>query len=224
MSHKVLVVEDDETIAGVLKECLGQAGYNVEAVNSAEAGRARLAAGNYNLLVLDWQLPEASGLDLCMEARAQGINTPVLFLTAMNTIHDKMAGLDGGADDYLTKPFEIAEVLARVRALLRRPQSIQYKPIKIRDIELDQKAKTVTLKGEQVKLHPQEMTVLELMMSNPGRVFSGEELLSRAWPTDSDATNEAVRTVILRIRQKLDLDEDNPLITTIKGFGYRLDF
>lgn len=224
MSHKVLVVEDDETIAGVLKECLGQAGYSVEAVNSAEAGRARLAAANYNLLVLDWQLPEASGLDLCMEARAQGINTPVLFLTAMNTIHDKMAGLDGGADDYLTKPFEITEVLARVRALLRRPQTIQYRPIKIRDVELDQKGKTVSLKGEPVKLHPQEFTVLELMMANPGRVFSGEELLSRAWPTDSDATNEAVRTVILRIRQKLDLDEDNPLITTIKGFGYRLDF
>ncbi|MDQ5938033.1 MAG: two-component system, OmpR family, manganese sensing response regulator, partial [Cyanobacteriota bacterium erpe_2018_sw_21hr_WHONDRS-SW48-000092_B_bin.40] len=181
-----------------------------------------LAQNSYNLLILDWQLPQASGLDLCTEVRAAGVNTPVLFLTGMDSVVNKMAGLDSGADDYLTKPFAIPEVLARVRALLRRPQNLQYKPLIVGDLELDQRNKTVKFKGELVKLHPQEFTVLELLMNNPGRVFSGEELLSRAWPTDSDATNEAVRSVILRIRKAIDTDSDNPLITTIKGFGYRL--
>ncbi|CAN5424221.1 response regulator transcription factor [soil metagenome] len=223
MTAHILVVEDDEKISEVLQDCLVAAGYEVEVVGSAEAGSAKIAQNTYNLLILDWQLPKASGLDLCNEARSRGINTPVLFLTGMDSVVNKMAGLDSGADDYLTKPFALPEVLARVRALLRRPQVLQYKPLLVGDLELDQRNKTVKHKGEAVKLHPQEFTVLELLMSNPGRVFSGEELLSRAWPTDSDATNEAVRTVILRIRKVIDVDSDNPIITTIKGFGYRLD-
>jgi OmpR-family two-component system manganese-sensing response regulator len=222
MKAHILVVEDDEKIAEVLQDCLRAADYEVEVVHSAEEGKAKLAQYSYNLLILDWQLPQASGLDLCTEVRAGGINTPVLFLTGMDSVVNKMAGLDSGADDYLTKPFALPEVLARVRALLRRPQTLQYKPITVGNLELDQRKKTVKFKGELVKLHPQEFTVLELLMSNPGRVFSGEELLSRAWPTDSDATNEAVRSVILRIRKAIDTDSDNPLITTIKGFGYRL--
>jgi len=223
MSAKVLVVEDDEKIAALISDCLTAAGYLITCENNAEDARLNLAANQYNLLILDWQLPQASGLDLCLQARAQGINTPVLFLTAMDSIQNKMAALDGGADDYLTKPFAMSEVLARVRALLRRPQAVQYRPIGLRDICLDQKLKSVTLHGQAVKLHPQEFTVLALLLTNPGRVFSSDELLARAWPTDSDASNEAVRSVILRIRQKLDLDSDKPLITTIKGFGYRLD-
>ncbi|MDP3510762.1 MAG: response regulator transcription factor [Candidatus Melainabacteria bacterium] len=223
MTAHILVVEDDEKIAEVLQDCLTEANYEVEVVHSAEAGSAMLSINSYNLLILDWQLPKASGLDLCTEARAKGINTPVLFLTGMDSVGNKMAGLDSGADDYLTKPFAIPEVLARVRALLRRPQTLQYKPLTVRNLELDQRNKSVRLKDEAVKLHPQEFTVLELLMSNPGRVFSAEELLSRAWPTDSDATNEAVRTVILRIRKVVDIDSDNPLITTIKGFGYKLE-
>lgn len=222
MTAHILVVEDDEKIAEVLQDCLRAADYEVEVVHSAEEGKAKLAQNSYNLLILDWQLPQASGLDLCTEVRAAGVNTPVLFLTGMDSVVNKMAGLDSGADDYLTKPFAIPEVLARVRALLRRPQNLQYKPLIVGDLELDQRNKTVKFKGELVKLHPQEFTVLELLMNNPGRVFSGEELLSRAWPTDSDATNEAVRSVILRIRKAIDTDSDNPLITTIKGFGYRL--
>lgn len=223
MTAHILVVEDDEKIAEVIQDCLTAANYEVKVVHSAEAGSAMLSINSYNLLILDWQLPKASGLDLCTEARAKGINTPVLFLTGMDSVGNKMAGLDSGADDYLTKPFAIPEVLARVRALLRRPQTLQYKPLTVRNLELDQRNKSVRLKDEAVKLHPQEFTVLELLMSNPGRVFSAEELLSRAWPTDSDATNEAVRTVILRIRKVVDIDSDNPLITTIKGFGYKLE-
>lgn len=223
MTAHILVVEDDEKISEVLQDCLVAAGYEVEVTHSAEAGSALLAQKTYNLLILDWQLPKATGLDLCSEARSRGINTPVLFLTGMDSVVNKMAGLDSGADDYLTKPFALPEVLARVRALLRRPQALQYKPLIVGNLELDQRSKTVKLKGEPVKLHPQEFTVLELLMSNPGRVFSGEDLLSRAWPTDSDATNEAVRTVILRIRKVVDIDSDNPIITTIKGFGYRLE-
>lgn len=223
MTAHILVVEDDEKIAEVLQDCLRAAAYEVAVVHSAEAGSAMLAQNTYNLLILDWQLPKASGLDLCTEARAKGINTPVLFLTAMDSMVNKMAGLDSGADDYLTKPFAVPEALARVRALLRRPQTLQYKPLTVGNLELDQRNKSVKLNDEAVKLHPQEFTVLELLMTNPGRVFSAEELLSRAWPTDSDATNEAVRTVILRLRKAVDIDSDNPLITTIKGFGYKLE-
>ncbi len=223
MPTKILVVEDDEKIAAVLTDCLAAAGYEVHCRHNAEDAHSSMAQNQYDLLVLDWQLPGASGLELCTNARAAGLNTPVLFLTAKNSIQDKMAGLDGGADDYLTKPFEITEVLARVRALLRRPQVVKYKPLELRKLKLDQKNKIVFLNGEPVKLHPQEFTVLELLMTNPGRVFSGDELLTRAWPTDSDSSSEAVRSVILRIRQKLDTDSDNPLITTIKGFGYKFE-
>ncbi|MBS1952586.1 MAG: response regulator transcription factor [Cyanobacteria bacterium SZAS-4] len=223
MSTKILVVEDDAAIASVLKDGLGAAGYSVQVASNVADAQRIIENELFHVLIMDWMLPDGTGVDLCTRARRAGLNTPVLFLTAMNSIDNKVAGFDGGADDYLTKPFEVPEVLARVRALLRRPEAIQYKPLKIRDVELDQRRKTVTLKSEEVKLHPQEFKVLELLMNSPGRVFSGEELLTKAWPTDTDAANEAVRSVILRLRQKLDLDEDNPLITTIKGFGYRLE-
>lgn len=223
MPTKILVVEDDVAIASVLQDGLATAGYSVQVAGCMVDAQRKIETEPFQVLIMDWMLPDGTGVELCASARRQGLNTPVLFLTAMNSIENKVSGFDGGADDYLTKPFEITEVLARVRALLRRPEAIQFKPLKIRDVELDQRNKTVTLKSEEVKLHPQEFKVLELLMNSPGRVFSGEELLAKAWPTDTDAANEAVRSVILRLRQKLDLDEDNPLITTIKGFGYRLE-
>lgn len=223
MPTKILVVEDDVAIASVLQDGLAAAGYSVQVAGCMVDAQRKIETEPFQVLIMDWMLPDGTGVELCASARCQGLNTPVLFLTAMNSIENKVSGFDGGADDYLTKPFEITEVLARVRALLRRPEAIQFKPLKIRDVELDQRNKTVTLKSEEVKLHPQEFKVLELLMNSPGRVFSGEELLAKAWPTDTDAANEAVRSVILRLRQKLDLDEDNPLITTIKGFGYRLE-
>lgn len=223
MSIHILVVEDDEAIAGILSDSLTGAGYRVSLAKDAVTAKSRLEEEQFQILILDWMLPDGTGLELCAEARRDGLNTPVLFLTAMNTLDNKVAGFDGGADDYLTKPFEVSEVLARVRALLRRPDVIQYKPLKIRGVELDQRNKIVKLDSNEIKLHPQEFKVLELLMRNPGRVFSIEELLSKAWPTDTDAANEAVRTVILRLRQRVDLDADNPLITTIKGFGYRLE-
>lgn len=223
MPTKILVVEDDAAIASVLQDGLAAAGYSVAVASNRADAQRKIETEPFNVLIMDWMLPDGTGVELCAQARRAGLNTPVLFLTAMNSIDNKVAGFDGGADDYLTKPFEIPEVLARVRALLRRPEAIQYRPLKIRDVELDQRNKTVTLKSEEIRLHPQEFKVLELLMNSPGRVFSGEELLAKAWPTDTDAANEAVRSVILRLRQKLDLDEDNPLITTIKGFGYRLE-
>lgn len=223
MPTKILVVEDDVAIASVLQDGLAAAGYSVQVAGCMVDAQRKIETEPFQVLIMDWMLPDGTGVELCASARCQGLNTPVLFLTAMNSIENKVSGFDGGADDYLTKPFEITEVLARVRALLRRPEAIQFKPLKIRDVELDQRNKTVTLNSEEVKLHPQEFKVLELLMNSPGRVFSGEELLAKAWPTDTDAANEAVRSVILRLRQKLDLDEDNPLITTIKGFGYRLE-
>lgn len=220
---KVLIVEDDQSIAQVVKDALSDSKYTVDMVHRGEDARAYLKSMTYDLIIFDWQLPDCSGIELCNEYRAGGGAAPVLFLTGRNAIPDRITGLDSGADDYLTKPFDVRELLSRVRALLRRPPSVTYKTIKVRNIELDPVNHIVTMAGPEIKLYPKEFSLLELFMRNPQRVFSPDDLLAKVWPTDSDASIETVRTTILRLRQKVENDPDNPLIRTIRGVGYRLE-
>jgi DNA-binding response OmpR family regulator len=220
---KVLIVEDDISIANVVKDALSDNKYNVDMVHNGADARAYLSSVQYDLIIFDWQLPDCSGIELCNEFRAGGGAAPVLFLTGRNTVPDRITGLDSGADDYLTKPFDVRELLSRVRALLRRPPSVTYKTIKTRNIELDPVNHTVTMAGGELKLYPKEFSLLELFMRSPQRVFSPDDLLSKVWPTDSDASIETVRTTILRLRQKVEADPENPLIRTIRGVGYRLE-
>ncbi len=220
---KVLIVEDDVSIAQVVKDALTDAKYMVDMVHNGGDAREYLKSVTYDLIVMDWQLPDTTGIDLTTEFRAAGGTSPVLFLTGRNTVPDRITGLDSGGDDYLTKPFDIRELLSRARALLRRPAPVTYKSLKIRELELDPVQHVVSLNGAQLKLYPKEFSLLELFMRSPQRVFSGDDLLNKVWPTDSDASIETVRTTILRLRQKIETDPDNPFIRTIRGVGYRLE-
>ena len=207
---KILIVEDDVPIAQVVKDSLSDSKYTVDMVHCGADARAYLGSMTYDLIIFDWQLPDCTGIELCNEYRASGGAAPVLFLTGRNAVPDRITGLDSGADDYLTKPFDVRELMSRVRALLRRPPNVTHKTIKTRNIELDPVNHVVTIAGPEIKLYPKEFSLLELFMA-------------KVWPTDSDASIETVRTTILRLRQKVENDPNNPLIRTIRGVGYRLE-
>lgn len=220
---KLLVVEDDTELATLVVSSLTDAQYTVDVVHNAKDATAYVQSVTYDLLVLDWQLPDGTGLDICMEYRRAKGTGAVLFLTGRSEMNDKVTGLDAGADDYLTKPFDMRELLSRVRALLRRPPVATYKTIVVRDIELDPVEHSVKMAGAELKLYPKEFSLLQLFMLHPKQVFSADDLLDRVWPTDSDASIETVRQTILRLRQKVERESEAPLIQTVRGFGYRLE-
>jgi DNA-binding response OmpR family regulator len=176
----------------------------------------------FDLLILDWELPDGTGLDICLEYRRAKGTGGVLFLTGRSHINDKLTGLESGADDYLTKPFDMRELLSRDRAILRRPSVVGCKTITVRDIELDPVEHSVKMAGSELKLYPKEFSLLQLFMLHPKQVFSPDDLLNRVWPTDSEASIETVRQTILRLRQKVERETEAPLIQTVRGFGYRL--
>lgn len=218
---KVLVVEDNLELNDLLCDTLTSHGYAVTAVLNAEDGLDLLSREDFRLILLDWELPGKSGLDLCAAARAQGLVSSILFLTARSDINDKVAGLDTGGDDYLTKPFEMREMLARVRALLSRPSALSRTVICIAGVQLDKENNTVTVNGKPVKLTPQEYSILNLLMAHPSRVYSADEILEKAWKTDAEGSNQAVRSAIMRLRSKIESDEDTEVIISVKGVGYK---
>ncbi len=221
---KILIVEDDESLGPVIEQVLTDERHLVDRVLNVADCKAYLDSVTYDMLVVDWNLPDGSGVDVCMEYRRKGGTSPILMLTGRTDVDDKVSGLDAGADDYLTKPFHTRELTSRVRALLRRPPVVTNKILKARDITLDPLGHTVKRGDEVLKLYPKEFTLLELFMRNPNRLFSANDLLDRVWPTDSDASVETVRTTIQRLRQRVESEDDNkqPLIQTVRGVGYRL--
>jgi DNA-binding response OmpR family regulator len=220
---KILIVEDDPAIAESIAEALLKERYVVDKVDTFASGESYLTSIDYDVVILDWQLPDGEGPDLCRAYRNGGGTAPILMLTARSSTADKLAGLDTGADDYLTKPFEVGELLARIRALLRRPRQIQNRTITVRGITLDQTSRRVKAGESELKLYPKEFALLELLMLHPGQVFSVDDLLDKVWPTDSEASVETVRQTVLRLRQKVEMDDANPLIRTLRNVGYRLD-
>jgi two-component system OmpR family response regulator len=176
----------------------------------------------YDLVILDWMLPGRSGTEICRDYRARGGSAPILMLTAKAEVDDRAEGLDSGADDYLTKPFHPKEFSARVRALLRRPQSVMAKTLKAADIELDPSQIKVFKAGQQIHLLPKEFALLELFLRYPTQVFSAEALLDRVWNTDSSASLDTVRTYIKTLRKKIDNNPKDSLIRTVHGVGYSL--
>lgn len=219
---KLLLVDDDEELVTVVEKVLLDEKYVVDKVFTGADAKAYIAAVNYDLIILDWNLPDAVGVNICMDYRSDGGKTPILFLTGQAGIDQKVSGLDAGADDYLTKPFAMGELLSRVRALLRRPVEVRSSTITARDIVLDPRTHTISKAGVDLKLYPKEFSLLELFLLHPNQVFSVDDLLDRVWPTDGDASVETVRQTILRLRQKIESGERNPLIQTIRGVGYRL--
>ena len=222
---KLLVVEDDSRVADFLDRGLRAAGYRVSLARSGPEGLAMARTGEPALILLDLMLPGLSGIDLCQTLRAEGRHTPVLMLTAMSALDDKVAGLRLGADDYLTKPFAFDELLARIEALLRRGR--EQRPIatllSVGDLVLDRERMVVTRNGEPVPLTAKEMAFLELLMSAPGRMFSREQILSNVWGLSEDPLTNVVDVYVKRLRIKLDEGRASPMLQTVRGFGYRLD-
>jgi len=222
---KILLIDDDKHLCACISDWLLRDNYQVEALHDGKQGSDILTGGGFDLVILDWNLPGKSGVEILKEYRDQGGDTPVILLTGKNTIDDKEHGFDVGADDYLTKPFLMKELSARIRAILRRPAQMLSSKLKNGNLELDLDKHRLTRGGVEIHLSPRDFSLLEFFMRNPHRIFNSETLLSRVWQTDSEATPEALRASIRRIRKSLDepdQTESNSIIRTVPKVGYTL--
>ncbi len=221
---KILLVEDDQDLSDMISGWLKSERYTVEVAYDGDIAREILKISSFDVVVLDWDLPGCSGIEILREFRANGGSTPVIMLTGKSTITDKETGLDIGADDYLTKPFNIKELGARVKALLRRPTLMNSSVLRAGDIELDSSKHRILRGGQEVHLLPRDFALLEFLLRHKDQVFSAEALIARVWESDSDASPEGLRTAIKRIRKKIDdgTEDDQSLIENIPRVGYRL--
>lgn len=222
---KIFLIEDDPEISANVQDWLQSCeNHIVDVTGDGKDGLEQLRFYNYDLIILDWDLPHVNGLELCTAFRNRGGNTPILFLTGKRELINKEAGFDAGADDYLTKPFSVRELAARVRALLRRPPMVGTAGVlACRHVKMDPNSAHVSSNGEEVKLNAKEYALLEFLLRHPGQLFNADALLDRVWSTESNATTEAVTTTVKRLRKKLDIEGQKSVITTIHGLGYRLE-
>jgi DNA-binding response OmpR family regulator len=220
---KILLVEDDTGLCRMVKDWLTLEHHNLEIANDGKDGLEKLRFYKYDLVILDWTLPEMTGIEVLKEIRRLGLSTPVIMLTGRNTVPDKEVGFDAGADDYLTKPFHMKELSARLRALLRRPAAMVDEVLDFGDLRVDRGTYKVTKGGAEVKLLPTEYALLEFLMRHPNQVFTQEALLNRVWSSESDATANALTTCIKRLRKKIDSQDQESIIKTVYGVGYKLE-
>ena len=220
---RVLVVEDDATIAAFITIGLKQAGFVVDQVADGAAGLALALTEPYAVAVIDLMLPQLDGLSLIEEIRRRQVNTPMLILSAKRSVDDRVKGLQTGGDDYLTKPFAFAELLARVQALIRRASGVtEPTRLKVGDLTLDLLTREVTRAGERLELQPREFALLEYLMRNAGRVISKTLILSHVWDYHFDPQTNVVDVLVSRLRSKVDKDHSEKYIQTIRGVGYVL--
>jgi two-component system, OmpR family, copper resistance phosphate regulon response regulator CusR len=218
---KVLLIEDDRDLSTILSDLLEEEGYSVEVAYDGASALDLLQTAEYDVLIVDWNLPKTSGVILLKEIRHRGNLTPVLLLTARGDVKDKTEGLDSGADDYLTKPFQSEELTARLRALLRRQSQQATNILSIGPFTMDNQKFKVMKGDREIRLQPKEFALLEFFMRHPEEVFSLEALLNRVWPTDSEASTDTLRVYIGTLRSKID-DKDKPsFITTLHRVGYK---
>jgi Response regulators consisting of a CheY-like receiver domain and a winged-helix DNA-binding domain len=220
---KVLLVDDDLVLSKMLKQELEAQSWHVEHADCCGDGKQLLEQFKYDLILLDWSLPDGTGFDLCKHFRSLGGTTPVIFLTGKNDIDSKEAGLDIGADDYLTKPFDVRELMARVRSLLRRPSGFLQKGLTINGVELDTKSSQIVYGNHRIRLSQTELAILEFFFRNPNRLVPSVELFEAVWPSDTDVREDTVRVHILILRRKLDLAGLKEMIKTVRGSGYILE-
>ncbi|MBS1824033.1 MAG: response regulator transcription factor [Acidobacteria bacterium] len=219
---RILVIEDEKRIADFLSRGLESAGYAVDVAHDGQAGLDLLHQTDYDLLVLDLNLPDMDGLDVLEKVRNRKVSPPVLILSARNAVDDRVKGLELGADDYLVKPFAFVELLARVRALLRRGQPIPER-LQVGDLVLDCIRRKVTRSGHPIELAPKEFSILEYMMRNPGRPLSRTMIVEHVWDMDYDGLTNIVDVYIRHLRTKIDENTTTRLIHTVRGIGYMLD-
>jgi two-component system OmpR family response regulator len=218
----VLVVEDEVKMAALIRRGLTEQGLTVDVTDSGEDAVGMARNSSYDAIVLDVILPGIDGFEACRQLRTAGIWSPVLMLTARGALEDRVAGLDGGADDYLTKPFSFAELLARLRALARRGQSERPAVVEVGDLRLDPATQQVWRGEEEIELSAKEFVLFETFMRRPGQVLSRAQLLDQAWEYDFEHRSNVIEVYIRYLRRKVDLPFAVKSIETVRGAGYRL--
>lgn len=220
---RILIVEDEQKIGKALQQGLTQEKFAVDLETDSDSGLGAALNEPYDLMIIDRMLPGSlDGLDIVRQIRSGNIKTPVLVLTAKDQIHDRVGGLDAGADDYLVKPFAFDELLARVRALLRRPPSAHGQLLQVDDLSLDTLTYEVRRSGRAIMLSSKEFALLEYLMRNAGRVLSKDQIIAHVWNFDADILPNTVEVYIGYLRSKIDKPFKKPLLHTQRGFGYRL--
>ncbi len=220
---KILVIEDDAETAAYIANGLKEHGHTVDLAASGRDGLFLAAGETYDMMVIDRMLPQLDGVSIVKTIRASGVSTPVLFLTALGGVHDRVAGLDAGGDDYLVKPFAFSELVARINALARRPPMGSAETVlRTGDLEMDLLKRTVTRAGQALDLQPREFKLLEHLMRHAGEVVTRTMLLEHVWDFHFDPHTNVVETHVSRLRAKIDKPFDKPLIHTIRGAGYSI--
>jgi DNA-binding response OmpR family regulator len=219
---RILIVEDEMKVANFVARGLRSEGHSVETAGDAGEARAALAAGAFDLVILDLMLPDVDGIGFCHDLRARGNTMPILMLTARDTVGDRVAGLDSGADDYLTKPFALEELLARVRALLRRPRQVQAAPLQMADLRVDSPSRRVWRGDREIALSAKEYSLLAYLMANPDRVLSRPMIEEAVWGFDFDCATNVVDVYVGLLRRKLEAGGECRLIHTVRNMGYVL--
>lgn len=221
----ILLVDDEAELTDPLSQILICEGYEINVADNGLKGLQMALQKDYDLLILDWMLPHYSGLEICQKIRANQKTTPVLFLTAKDTVDDRVMGLDAGADDYLVKPFELKELLARVRALLRRSSNVETTlnsaHLKFADLELDQENQIATRQGRIIKLSEKEIQLLAYLMTHQDQLLTHEQIHQYLWKEEEQPSSNVLAALIRLLRRKIEANGETPLIHTIYGKGYR---
>jgi DNA-binding response OmpR family regulator len=218
---RVLVVEDNPKMANAIRKGLMQHNYAVDVYDRGFEAEDAAAETRYDVIVLDLMLPDRDGVDVCRNLRRRGVATPILMLTALADTDSKVAGLDAGADDYLTKPFEFEELVARIRSLMRRGQPVESGVLKYGDLELDLNQRRITRAGRPIRLSGKEAALLEFFMRNPDRVVARQTLVEKIWDTSYQPASNAIDVHVSSLRKKIDRDFEEAFIHTVVGAGYR---
>ena len=220
---RVLLVEDDADVANFVRRGLTENAYAVDVVDDGEAACEAASLTPYDALILDLMIPGRNGIEVCRALRAEGIHVPILMLTARDTVDDKIAGLDAGADDYLSKPFEFGELLARLRALLRRGSVTLPEVIRVGVMEIDTRSHRVSIAGGAMTLTTKEYSLLEYLARNAGRILSREEIADHVWGLDFDPFSNLIEVYVNRLRRHIERASSHRFIQTIRGSGYMLE-
>jgi DNA-binding response OmpR family regulator len=220
---RILIVEDEARLRDLVARTLRGEGYEIDAEGDGAQGFERARSGAYDLLLLDLMLPTMSGLEISMRLRRQGVRTPILMLTARDSVDDRVVGLDAGGDDYLVKPFAFAELSARIRALLRRRAAdARADTLQVEDLVLDRIHREAVRGGRRTELTAREFALLEYLMRNAGRVLTRDQIIGGVWPNDFEGGSNVVDTYVRYLREKIDRPPAKPLLRTVRGVGYAL--
>lgn len=224
LAMRILIVEDEHKIANSIKKGLEQEAYAVDVAYDGEDGFAFASTGEYDAIILDLMLPKIDGMEICRRLRASYIHTPILMLTAKGQVHEKIEGLNAGADDYLVKPFAFAELLARVKALTRRPRESLGSLLTVEDLSLDTLTFEVTRSGRRIELSKKEFALLEYLLRNKGRILTKDHIINHVWDYDADILPNTVEVYIGYLRNKIDkpFAGSPSLLHTVRGFGYKI--